>query len=182
MYVWTYCSERFVEIWEVRFTLRCQVLEQKDCKISLEIKINEYISVFPLIFQFPLNVLCSYKALINSTCNSGLYRIYKHSYFLFFQLITYHWSFVSYQNICIFIKWKHVKYHAERSKYPFHPGVEIFSFQPEVKGTCISKKIHHGVNFASPTCNMPLRLGLEKYLDYLTGVRLTLRYIGLRLP
>ena len=35
---------------------------------------------------------------------------------------------------------KHVKYHAERSKYPFHPAVEIFSFQPEVKGTCISKK------------------------------------------
>ena len=51
---------------------RCQVLEQKDCKLSLEIKCNEYISVFPLIFKFPLNVLCSYKALINSTCNSGL--------------------------------------------------------------------------------------------------------------
>ena len=148
----------------------------------METKSNEYISVFPLIFQFPLNVLCSYKALINSTCNSGLYRIYKHSYFLFFQLITYHWSFVSYQNICIFIKWKHVKYHAERSKYPFHPGVEIFSFQPEVKGTCISKKIHPGGNFTSPTCNRTLRFGLEKCLDYLTGVRLILRYIGLRLP
>ena len=107
--------------------------------------------------------------------------------FFFFQLITYHWFFVSYQNICIFIKWKHVKY-AERSKYPFHPGVEIFSFQPEVKGTCISKKIHHGlkfhpgVNFTSPTCNMSLRLGIEKCLDYLTEVRLFLRYIGLRLP
>ena len=144
--------------------------------------------MFTLIFQFPLNELCSCKPLINSTCNSGLYWIYKHSYFLFFQLITYHWSFVSYQNICIFIKWKHVKYHAERSKYPFHPGVEIFSFQPEVKGTCISKKIHPGlkfhprVNFTSPTCNMPLRFGLEKCLDYLTEVRLILRYIGLRLP
>ena len=144
--------------------------------------------MFPLIFQFLFDYLCSYKALINSTCNSRLYRIYKHSYFLFFQLITYHWSFVSYQNICIFIKWKHVKYHAERSKYPFHPGVEIFSFQPEVKGTCISKKIHPGlkfhprVNFTSPTCNMPLRFGLEKCLDYLTEVRLILRYIGLRLP
>ena len=111
---------------------RCQVLEQNDWKLSLETKSNEYISVFPLIFQFPLNVLCSYKALINSTCNSGLYRIYKYSYFLFFQLITYHWSFVSYQNIYIFIKWKQVKYPAERSKYPFHHGVEIFSFQPEV--------------------------------------------------
>ena len=50
---------------------RCQVLEQKDCKLSLEIKSNEYISVFPLIFQFPLNDLCSYEALINSICNSG---------------------------------------------------------------------------------------------------------------
>ena len=43
-------------------------------------------------------------------------------------------------------------------KYPFHPGVEIFSFQPEVKGTCILKKIHPGLNFTSPTCNMPLGL------------------------
>ena len=151
-------------------------------RLEVKLKNNEYISVFPLIFKFPLNVLCSYKVLINSTCNSGLHRIYKHSYFLFFQLITYHWSFVSYQNICIFIKWKHVKYHAERSKYPFHPGVEIFSFQPEVKDTCISKKIHPGVNFTSPTCNMPLRFGLEKCLDYLTEVRLILGYIGLILP
>ena len=167
---------------------RCRVLEQKDCKLSLEIRSNEYISVFPLIFQFPLHVLCSYKALINSTCNSGLYRIYKPSYFLFFQLTTYHWSFVSYQNICIFIKRKHVRYHAERSKYPFHPGVEIFSFQLEVKGTCISNKIHPGlkfhpgVNFASRTCIKSLSFGLEKCLDYLTEVKLILRYIGLRLP
>ena len=138
--------------------------------------------MFPLIFQFPVNVLCSYKALINSTCNSVLYRIYKHSYFLFFKRITYHWSFVSYQNICIFIKWKHVKYHAEGSKYPFHLGVEIFSFQPEVKGTCMSTNIHPGVNFTSPTCNMPLKFGLEKCLDCVNEVRLVLRYIGLRLP
>ena len=138
--------------------------------------------MFPLTFQFPLNVLCSYKALINSTCNSGLYGIYKDSYFLFFQLLTYHWSFVSYQNICIFLKWKHVKYHPERSKYPFHPKVEIFSFQPEAKGTCISKKLQPEVNFTWPTCNMPLRFGLEKCLDCLTEVRLILRYIGLKLP
>ena len=124
MYVWTYCSERFVEIWEVRFMFKMPSSWTKRLELSLEIKSNEYISVFSLIFQFPLHVLCSYKALINSTCNSGLYRIYKHSYFLFFQLITYHWSFASYQNICIFIKWKHVRYHAERPKYPFHPGVE----------------------------------------------------------
>ena len=45
---------------------RCQVLEQKDWKLSLEIKSNEYISVFSLIFQFALNVLCSYKVLINN--------------------------------------------------------------------------------------------------------------------
>ena len=73
-------------------------------------------------------------------------------------------------------------------KYPFHPIVEIFSFQPEVKGRCISKKIHPGlkyppgVHFTLPTCNMPLRFGLEKCLGYLTEVRLILRYIGLRLP
>ena len=160
---------------------RCQVLEQKDWKLGLEIKSNEYISVFPLIFQFPLSSLYSHKALINSTCNSGLYRIYKRSCCFFFQLITYHWSFVSYQNICIFIKWKHVKYHAERSKYPFYAGVEIFSFQPEVKGMRISKKIHPRVKFISPTYNMPLRFGLERSLDYFTEVRLVLRYTGLRL-
>ena len=133
------------------------MLEQKDWKLSLEIKSNEYISVFTLIFQFALNVLRSYKALINSTCNSGLCRIY----FLFFQLTTYHWSFVSFQNICIFIKWKHAKYHAERSKYPFHVGVGIFSFQPEVKGTCNSKKINFGVNFTSRTVTRLLDLDLK---------------------
>ena len=37
------------------------------------------------------------------------------------------------------MKWKHLKDHTERSKY-LHPGVEIFSFSPEFKGTCISKK------------------------------------------
>ena len=143
--------------------------------------------MFSLIFRFPFNVLWSYKALINSTCNRGLHRIYKHSFFLFFQLIAYHWSFVIYQNICIFIKWKLVKYHTERSQYQFHPVVEIFSFQPEVKGTCISKKIHPGLKFhpgvifTSPTCNMPLRLKPEKCLDYLTEVGLILTYIGLRL-
>ena len=70
---------------------RRQVLEQKDWKLTLEIKSNEYISVFSLIFPFPL-VLCSYKALINSTSISDLYKIYTHSYFLFFQLINYHCS------------------------------------------------------------------------------------------
>ena len=117
---------------------RHQVLEQKDWKLSLEIKSNEYISVFPLIFRFPLNVLCRYKALINSTCNSGLYRIYKHNYFLFFPAYSLSLIFCKLsQNICIFIIWRDVKCHAERSRYPFHPGVEIFSFQPEVKGTFI---------------------------------------------
>ena len=54
------------------------------------------------------------------------------------------------------------RYQAKRSKYPFHPGVENFSFHPGLKGTCISKKIpsgvkfQPGVNFTSPTCNMPL--------------------------
>ena len=45
MYVWTYCSKRFVnkrfERWDARS--RCQVFEQKDWELSLEIKNNEYI-------------------------------------------------------------------------------------------------------------------------------------------
>ena len=67
-----------------------------------------------------------------------------------------------------FYKIKHVKCHAERPQYQFHPGVEVFSFQPEVKGTCIAKKIHRGlkfhsgVNFTSPTCNIPLRTCLHE--------------------
>ena len=124
---------------------RYQVLEQKEWKLSLEIKSNEYISVFPLIFQFPLNVLCSYKALINSTCNSGLYRIYKHSYFLFFPAYNLSLIFCQLSEYLYFYKMKTCKkYHAERSKYPFHPAVDIFSFQPEVKGTFISKKFTPG--------------------------------------
>ena len=60
--------------------------------------------------------------------------------------------------------------------------MEIFSFQTEVKGTLSQKKTHPGVNFISSTCEIGLRFGLEKCLDYLTEVRLILRYIGLRLP
>ena len=41
-------------------------------------------------------------------------------------------------------------------KCEIRPGVEICSFQPEVKGTCISKTSHPGVNFTSPMCNMPV--------------------------
>ena len=54
----------------------------------------------------------------------------------------YHWSFIScnLSEYLYFIKWKHLKNHVESSKYPFLSGMEIFSFQPEVKGTCISKK------------------------------------------
>ena len=42
------------------------------------------IFLFPLIFQFSHNVLRSYEALINSTCNSGWHRIFKHSLIFFF--------------------------------------------------------------------------------------------------
>ena len=64
VYVWTYCSECFVnqrfEKWDSRS--KCQVLEQKDRELSLEIKSNEYISVLPLIFESPLNVPYSCKS------------------------------------------------------------------------------------------------------------------------
>ena len=50
------------------------------------------------------------------------------------------------------------------SKHPFHSGVESFSFQPEVKGTCISKKSQLGVNFTSPRCNIPLCFPKTKLL------------------
>ena len=95
---------------------RCQVLEQKDWKLSLEIKSNEYISVFPLIFQFPLNVLCSYKALINSTCNSGLYRIYKHSYFLFFPAYNLSLIFCQLSEYLYFYKMKTCKISCRKVK------------------------------------------------------------------
>ena len=76
-----------------------------------------------------------------------------------------------------FYKMKTLKYHTKRSKYPFYPGVEIFSFHPEMKVTCISKKSHPGVNFTSPTCNMPLsldqKLTLESFHRYLLVVFLT---------
>ena len=50
------------------------------------------------------------------------------------------------------------------SKYPFHPGVGSFSFQPEVKGTCISKKSQPRVNFTSPRCYIPLCFQKKKLL------------------
>ena len=64
MHIWTYCSESFVnkrfEKWNLRS--KCQVLEQKHWELSLVINGSEYISVFPLIFQFSLNVPCSNKS------------------------------------------------------------------------------------------------------------------------
>ena len=41
---------------------------------------------------------------------------------------------------------KKLKYHAERSKYPFHPGVDIFSLQSGVKRMCVTKKSHPAGN------------------------------------
>ena len=57
------------------------------------------------------------------------------------------------------------------SKYPFHSGVESFSFQPEVKDTCISKKSQPGVNFTSPRCNIPLCFQKKKLLYVITRLR-----------
>ena len=63
---------------------------------------------------------------------------------------------------------KTYKISCRKVKISISPGVEIFSFQPEGKGTCISKKkkkkkknqpglkFHSGMNFTSPTFNMPL--------------------------
>ena len=116
---------------------RCKVLEQKDCKLRLEIKSNEYISVFPSIFQFPLNVSCSYKALINSTCSSGLYRIYKSSYFLFFPACNLSLIFCQLSEYLFLYKMKTRKRSCRKVKISISPGVEICSFQPEVKGTSI---------------------------------------------
>ena len=162
-----YCSERFInkrfQKWDS--CSRCQALKQKHWELSLEIKDSEYISVFPLIFQFLLNVPYSCKS-----ANILAPVAYKEaistavSFFSSLSLITLLMtdilSVITYQNICVFIKWKHIKYHAERSKYPFHPGEEMFSFQPEVKGTCVLKKSHPGVNFTSPTCNISVTLPL----------------------
>ena len=114
--------------------------------------------MFPLIFQFPLNVLCSYKALINSTCNSGLYRIYKHSYFLFFPAYNLSLIFCQLSEYLYFYKMKTCKISCRKVKMSISP---------------------RGGNFTSPTCNMTLRFGLEKCLYYLTEIRLALRYIGL---
>ena len=165
MYVWTYCSERFAEIWEVRFTFKMPSSWTK--RLEVKLKNNEYISVFPLIFKFPLNVLCSYKVLINSTCNSGLYRIYKHSYFLFFPAYNLSLIFCQLSEYLYFYKMKTCKkYHAERSKYPFHPAVDIFSFQPEVKGTFISKKFTPG--WISPRLRVTCLLHLDLKSAWIT--------------
>ena len=127
----------------------------KRFKLSLETKSNEYISVFPLIFQFPLNVLCSYKALINSTCNSGLYRIYKHSYFLFFPAYNLSLIFCQLSEYLYFYKMKTSKISCRKVKISISPRGGNFQFSAR---------------------------GLEKCLDYVTEVRLILRYTGLRLP
>ena len=106
--------------------LRWQVLEQKDWKLSLEIKSKEYISVFPLIFQLPLDVLCSYKALINSTCNSGLHRICKQSHFLYFPAYNLSLIFCQLSEYLYFYKMKTCKISCRKVKISISPGGENF--------------------------------------------------------
>ena len=43
-----------------RFQILGKKKEKKDWKLSPEMNSKEYISDFPLIFQFPLNVLCNF--------------------------------------------------------------------------------------------------------------------------
>ena len=67
---------------------------------------------------------------------------------------TYHWSFIGCnlsEHLTFKISWRKVKMSNS-------PRGGIFSLQPEVKGTFISKKTDPGVNFTSPTCNMPLKI------------------------
>ena len=165
--------------------------------------------MFRLIFQFSHNVLCSYKALINSTCNSGLHRIFKHSLIFFFsslQLITdliedleaQLFSFFPVYNLSLifcqlseylcFYRMKAGKISCRKVKISISPQSKNVQFSARGERYVISKKIQPGlkfhprVNFTLPMCNMPHRFGLEKCLDYLTEVRLILRYIGLRPP
>ena len=147
------------------------------------------IFLFPLIFQFSHNVLRSYEALINSTCNSGWHRIFKHSLIFFFsslQLITdlienleaQLFSFFPAYNLSLifcqlseylyFYKMKTCKISCRKVKISISPRDGNFQFSARVERCVFSKKIHPGVNFTSPMCNMPLRFGLEKCLDYLT--------------
>ena len=72
------------------------------------------------------------------------------------------------------ISWRKVK-------ISISPRAGNFQFSAQGERYAYLKKIHRGVNFTSRTCNMSFRFGLEKCLDYLTEVRLVLRYIGLRL-
>ena len=128
----------------------------------MEIKSNEYISVFPLIFQFPLNVLYIYKALIDSTRKSGLYRIYKHSYFLFFPAYNLSLNFCQLSEYLYFYKMKTCKISCRKVKIPISPLGGNFQFLAQGERHVYLKKVypglkfHPGVNFTSPTCNMPL--------------------------
>ena len=128
------------EIWEVRlmFKMSWDVINVQIMAVKLGNKGSEYILMFPLSFQFSM----FHKAVkVLTDLLQPLVKNIKHSYF-FLTIsshckikpipcnitITYHWSFLSvtpYHNICIFIKWKHLKYHAEN---PFHPVVKMFNF------------------------------------------------------
>ena len=83
---------------------------------------------------------------------------------------------------------KTCKISCRKVKISISPRGGNFQFSAWGERHVYLKKVHlglkflPGVNFTSPTCNMPLRFGVEKCLDFLTEVRLILRYIGLRLP
>ena len=74
------------------------------------------------------------------------------------------------------------KISCRKVKISISPRGGNFQFSARGERYMYLKKIHPGMSFPPPRCNMPLRFGLEKCLDYVTEVRLILRYTGLRLP
>ena len=130
--------------------------------------------MFRLIFQFPLNVLCSYKAIINRTCNSGLYRIYKHSYFLFFPAYNLSLIFCQLSEYLYFYKMKTCKISCRKVKISISPQGGYFQLSARGERYVYLKKNSPQVEisplgeFHLAYVNMPLRFGLEKCLYYLT--------------
>ena len=119
--------------------------------------------MFALIFQILFNVLCSYKALTVLATAPYIESI-STAIFFFFQLITYHWSFASFQNICIFVKMETCKISCRKVKISI--SLRGGNFQFSARGErymYLKNKFTPGWNL-SPGL-IPPRVGVTCLLD-----------------
>ena len=121
--------------------------------------------MFPLIFQFPLNVPYSCKSankLATAACKESISTtiLFFSSLSLIVSLITDLLSVITSEYL-YFCKMKTYKISSRKVKISISLQGGNFQFSAQGERYVYLKKTHPGVDFTSPTCNIPLSLPIN---------------------